>query len=142
MIHGKKEGVDKLVLSFHEQHGHISKAQIKKRILEISEKGKHSDGYGTSRFLVKAELLSTHCPELVSQEIFFTPIKKKSKRVSEGGVSNSIDDQPLASKQPRVDVLTGSPQRSIVSLFQGVASSQEKSDVKSPATPEKVNCSK
>jgi hypothetical protein len=56
-VHGKKEGIDKLVLGFHALHPTIPKLQIQKRIKEITDKTKHADGYGTSRFVVKAEML-------------------------------------------------------------------------------------
>lgn len=58
-IHGKKEGVDKLVASFHELHPTISKLQIQKRIKDITEKTKHADGYGTMRFIVKPDVLES-----------------------------------------------------------------------------------
>ncbi len=64
LLHGKKEGIDKLVNSFHEQFSYMSKVQIKKRMCEIADKSKHSDGYGTSRYLVKTEFLLKHCPEV------------------------------------------------------------------------------
>jgi hypothetical protein len=56
-VHGKKEGIDKLVLGFHALHPMIPKLQIQKRIKDITDKTKHADGYGTSRFMVKAEML-------------------------------------------------------------------------------------
>ena len=56
-VHGKKEGIDKLVLAFHALYPKFSKLQIQKRIKEITNKAKHSEGYGTSRFLVKPEIL-------------------------------------------------------------------------------------
>jgi hypothetical protein len=64
-IHGKKDGIDKLIQSFqHPNHLHISKVQIKKRMLEIAEKSKHVDGHGTARWVVKKEFLEKHTPEV------------------------------------------------------------------------------
>jgi hypothetical protein len=56
-VHGKKDGIDKLVLAFHALYPAFSKLQIQKRIKEIADKAKHVDGYGTARFMVKPEIL-------------------------------------------------------------------------------------
>jgi hypothetical protein len=55
-VHGSKEGVDKLVLSFHAENPNVPKAQIKRRIAEIAEKERHPDGHGSLRFVVKSEM--------------------------------------------------------------------------------------
>ena len=56
-IHGSKDGIDRIILAFHETHSHVPKAQIKKKIGEISEKVKSPEGTGTPRFIVKPEFL-------------------------------------------------------------------------------------
>lgn len=75
-IHGKKDGIDKLVNSFHETYSNIPKAQIAKRMKEISDKQKHKDGYGTARWIVKQEF-SEGVDGLENVE--YTPVKAKSK---------------------------------------------------------------
>jgi hypothetical protein len=56
-VHGKKDGIDKLVLAFHALHPTFSKLQIQKRIKDLSDKTRHADGHGSSRFMVKPEML-------------------------------------------------------------------------------------
>jgi hypothetical protein len=56
-VHGKKDGIDKLVLAFHALHPAFSKLQIQKRIKDLADKARHADGHGTSRFMVKPEML-------------------------------------------------------------------------------------
>jgi hypothetical protein len=56
-VHGKKDGIDKLVLAFHALHPTFSKLQIQKRIKDLADKARHADGHGTSRFMVKPEML-------------------------------------------------------------------------------------
>lgn len=67
LIHGKKDGVDKLVNSFHETHTNIpklSKTEIKKKILDISCKQKHVEGYGSYRLVVNGDVLSFYSVEV------------------------------------------------------------------------------
>jgi hypothetical protein len=71
LIHGRKEGVDKLVVLFGDSHPEgpqPPKAQIKKKILEISSRCKHEDGYGTVRVLVNKDVLQSLNIENVSQK--------------------------------------------------------------------------
>ncbi len=51
--------MDKLVNTFHDDHSNIAKAQIKKKISEIAEKEKHADGYGSARWVVKADAVTS-----------------------------------------------------------------------------------
>jgi hypothetical protein len=111
LIHGKKEGVDKLINTFHESNPLVAKAQIKKRISEISEKTKHSDGYGSARFIVKQEMLVEHCPDLTETPVPFTPVPdKKKKRPAAAPASSSSGtekvtenhgEDPVTNKKPR-----------------------------------------
>lgn len=76
LVHGSKDGVDKLVNAFVEQNAHVSKAQTKKRILEIAEKKKHADGYGSLRWIVQDALLSTAAQTGVTPKaVEYTPVK-------------------------------------------------------------------
>ncbi len=148
LIHGKKDGIDKLIISFHESNPFVAKAQIKKRISEISEKTKHSEGYGSPRFLVKQELLVQHCPDLAEQTVVFTPVpdKKKKRAVATSSSSGktSADDEVAKTKKsrtednssavcvvpivtspnklPTVAPSTPTPARTITSLFQAAKS--------------------
>ncbi len=108
LIHGKKDGIDKLIISFHESNPLIAKAQIKKRITEISEKTKHCEGYGSPRFLVKHELLVQHCPDLAEQPVVFTPVPDKKKKRTVATASSSAgktseDDEDGKTKKSRTE---------------------------------------
>ncbi len=78
MIHSKKDGVDKLVTEYQILYPSISKAQIKRMILELAEKKRHVEGYGTPRWICK------DIKQLTSLvEVQFTPRKDmKNKKVS------------------------------------------------------------
>lgn len=91
LIHGKKEGVDKLINTFHESNPLVAKAQIKKRISEISEKTKHADGYGSLRFIVKHELLVQHCPELAETPVAYTPVPDKKKKRAASSSTDKVE---------------------------------------------------
>jgi hypothetical protein len=58
-LHGKKDGMDKLVVAFFTEHpvvaNTISKNYLRNKISEIADKQKHTDGYGTLRWIVKPE---------------------------------------------------------------------------------------
>lgn len=58
--HGKKDGVDRIVAAFHELHPNCSKMQIQKRLKDMTDKVKHSEGYGTQRWIVKSEVLEKY----------------------------------------------------------------------------------
>ena len=69
LVHGRKEGIDKLVAMFSDAHPNgpqTPKAQIKKKILEISSRSKHVDGYGTVRVIVNKDILEMLSIENVS----------------------------------------------------------------------------
>lgn len=63
-LHGKKDGLEKLVTGFHELHPAVSKAAIKRKIQEAAHRQKREDGSCSSKwtvnqdFLVKASLTS------------------------------------------------------------------------------------
>ncbi len=78
-IHGKKDGVDKLVESFHALNPTLVKAQLKKRILDIAERRQHSDGYGSKRWMVKEDILATH-QAVTASSVVFTPLKEKKRK--------------------------------------------------------------
>ena len=69
-IHGKKEGIDKLVEGFKELFPNFAKSQIKKKILEISDKSKHPDGYGSSRFMVKRDLFDKLALQVLERSVW------------------------------------------------------------------------
>ena len=58
LLHGSKDGVEKLVLSFIADHPTFAKAHIEKRIKEIAKKEKHPDGHGSMRWVVASEFLA------------------------------------------------------------------------------------
>lgn len=80
LVHGSKDGIDKLVNAFVEQCPHISKAQTKKRLLEIAEKKKHAEGHGSPRWIVKEEVLllssvAVDANRPVLKPVEYTPMK-------------------------------------------------------------------
>ena len=56
-VYGKKDGLEKLVTGFHERHPLEIKANINRRIRQIAEKQKHTDGHGQARWVVKADIV-------------------------------------------------------------------------------------
>ena len=77
-IHGKKEALDKLVEDFHAEFVHIPKKQIKTKVQDIAEKKQSEGGFGSKRWIVKADF---HSLALVdSAPVEFTPQKPKVKR--------------------------------------------------------------
>jgi hypothetical protein len=60
MLHGKKDSIEKIVGVFQSEFPNMSKVQIKKRIIEISEKSKSIDGTGTARHIVKQEFITKY----------------------------------------------------------------------------------
>jgi hypothetical protein len=60
-IHGKKDGSDKLTVSFQEIHPMLSKAQIHKQIRDLATKTKDvATGHGSLRWVVRADVLEQH----------------------------------------------------------------------------------
>lgn len=73
-VHGSKDGMDKLVLAFHESHASFPKAQIKKRIQDAACKLRGGESYsvelsgavssgpthGSARWIVHAEKWAAH----------------------------------------------------------------------------------
>ena len=60
-IHGKKDGSDKLTVSFQELHPTLSKAQIHKQIRELATKTKDVvTGHGSLRWVVRSDVLEQH----------------------------------------------------------------------------------
>lgn len=60
-IHGKKDGSDKLTVSFQELHPTLSKAQIHKQIRELATKTKDViTGHGSLRWVVRPDVLEQH----------------------------------------------------------------------------------
>ena len=59
-IHGKKDGSDKLTVSFQELHPMLSKAQIHKQIRDLAVKTKDVAGNGSLRWVVRPDVLELH----------------------------------------------------------------------------------
>lgn len=110
-IQGKKDGVDKLVVSFQADHPLVSKAETKRRIVELAERKKHADGYGTVRWVCREDKLASLAAEFQSPTksqsssspskkwlatvptVEFTPRKEKSKSAvkASGGASDTVN---------------------------------------------------
>jgi hypothetical protein len=91
--------VDKLVESFYLLNPGLVKAQIKKRILEIAERRQHSDGYGSKRWMVKAELIvgiSSAVP------VLFTPLKEKKRKNIDVTATNTFKTPGRSSKRQKI----------------------------------------
>lgn len=57
-VHGKKDGLEKLVVGFHELHPTVSKAGIKRKIQEAAQRQKREDGSCASKWIVNQEFLA------------------------------------------------------------------------------------
>jgi hypothetical protein len=91
LIHGKKDGIEKLQHLFQENHLNISKSQIKKRIFEVAEK-KDKNAGGSGKWLVKDEFISLYGPDI--PVITISPLKKRAKLVSLG--KNLTNQLPIS----------------------------------------------
>lgn len=113
-IHGKKDGIDKLVDSWQQRHPTTSKRQIKTKILEIASKDKSVEGHGSARWVVKS-----HFKHLVTHlgDVQYTPAKEKreKKRLLESGdvtgssVSAKVMVGGTAIVAPIVVAIVGAP---------------------------------
>jgi hypothetical protein len=70
---GKKEGWDKLVETFQADHPYLAKAQIKRKIFEISSRSAHPKGHGALRWVLKPEFKDSL--QSVVEEVVWTPRK-------------------------------------------------------------------
>ena len=77
---GKKDGRDKLVEQYHDLNKQIPKAQIKKKINEIATRRKHTDGYGSSRWVINSEVAETLGVEGIDSITFTPPKPTKEKK--------------------------------------------------------------
>lgn len=100
-IHGKKDGIEKLQNLFQENHLNISKAQIKKRILEIAEK-KDKNAGGCGKWLVKDEFINLYGSNIPI--IALSPLKIK-KRVALVSLGNSLTNKSPISNNDSVKEL-------------------------------------
>ena len=53
LVHGSKDGMDKLMVNFNLVHAAVPKAAVKRAILEVADKEKHTQGHGGQRWVVK-----------------------------------------------------------------------------------------
>ena len=53
LVHGSKDGMDKLMVNFNLVHPAVPKAAVKRTILEVADKEKHAQGHGGQRWVVK-----------------------------------------------------------------------------------------
>jgi len=97
-IHGKKDGVDKLVNAFQAEHPKLAKTHVKKRIGEIAEKERHADGHGTQRWIVKKEFVAKAQMSDLKQ-VEFTPVKKVKSKVGGAAKAKSSSGTGRASKR-------------------------------------------
>ena len=75
LVHGSKDGVEKLVIAFLADHANFAKAHIEKRIKEIAKKERHPDGHGSMRWVVFPELLAAHAVEVKINDLNVCNIK-------------------------------------------------------------------
>lgn len=111
LVHGSKDGVEKLVNAFVEQNAHVSKAQTKKRILEIAEKKKHVDGYGSLRWIVQDSVLSAAtqtgvAPKAVEYTPVKTPAASSGKKRIVPSVVAAFSSAAVAEPKPSPDSVT------------------------------------
>ena len=139
-IHGKKDGVDKLVESFHALNPTLVKAQLKKRILDIAERRQHSDGYGSKRWMVKEEMLATQT--VTAPSVVFTPLKEKKRK----SVDNTSTYKTPGTKRQRAinssGVTTGNSNETIdTAMASDISAVVDTPLIESPDSVEKNNVS-
>jgi hypothetical protein len=66
-VHGKKDGLERLVHSFHERHPTLTKNGLKRKILEIAERKKPESGSGSVKWMVKDDFLRSVAGSVVAQ---------------------------------------------------------------------------
>jgi hypothetical protein len=108
-VHGKKEGMDKLIASFHVDHPQfsqqISKAETKRRILEIAEKERHPEGYGCARWVCRKNFIEQHAEAMGALDApQYTPAKvakkantKSEKTTEKVTTKEDVEDQGAGS---------------------------------------------
>ena len=97
LVQGKKDGVDKLAQAFVTDHPHLSKAEVRRKILEIAERKRHVEGHGTARWVCKESYVATldsATSSSLSEPVKFTPkkatVKPKVEKVKQqSGPSSS-----------------------------------------------------
>lgn len=143
-IQGKKDGVEKLVISFQADHPLVSKAETKRRIIELAERKKHADGYGTTRWVCREDKLAVLAAEGAlttgssSQSssaasstdwlssvptIEFTPRKEKVKavaKVAEAVPASADGTVPVTAAKPKSGAKSASKSTSKTSTKEAV----------------------
>ena len=61
LVHGSKDGMDKLMVNFNLVHAAVPKAAVKRAILEVADKEKHAQGHGGQRWVVKTAVSEREC---------------------------------------------------------------------------------
>lgn len=112
MIQGKKDGVDKLAQAFVTEHPHLSKAEVRRRILEIAERKRHVEGHGTARWVCKKSYvvtLDSAASASLSEPVKFTPkkaaVKPKVEKIKQqSGPSSSTEVATSVTTGAAIDV--------------------------------------
>ena len=68
-MHGKKDGLKKIVNSFCEQHPTLVKVRVKETLLECAKRQKKDDGSGSERWIVSPEFVAASGVEGLSVPI-------------------------------------------------------------------------
>jgi len=59
LVHGRREGIEKLVADFIADHPTEVKAKVERKLREIADKKKHDEGYGNARWVVKQSVIDS-----------------------------------------------------------------------------------
>ena len=57
LVHGRREGIEKLVADFIADHPSESKGKVERKLREIADKKKSDEGFGNARWVVKQSVI-------------------------------------------------------------------------------------
>lgn len=103
LVHGQKQGIDKIVETFKASFPELSKNFIQKTLQMIAVKERAADGSGSLRWMVKPEVIAEAGVEIA--DVVFTPVKKKM-RITPTAVASPVSAFPSPSmSSPAVPLL-------------------------------------
>jgi hypothetical protein len=129
-VHGTKDGLDKIVDTFRVEFSDIPKTQIVKQVKDMCDKCKAAEGYGSQRWLVKAERQQEL--SLTLAEPIFTPKPIKVPKAPKDPKEAVPPKACKASKASKAAAAGAKPKPKAVSRKRVVA--DEKAAAPKPAT--------
>lgn len=93
LVHGQKQGIDKIVETFKASFPDLSKNFIQKTLQTIAVKERAADGSGSLRWMVRPEVMAEAAVEIAP--VVFTPMKKKI-RITPTAVAAPSSTSPVS----------------------------------------------